>query len=207
MWSIEKESAKGVKHKKTKCQEHQYCNLSLGLMTKARAYKSVGQEWSPKITFHDPRSVGECEGMNPHTPMWAFTLGVKVLTESQIFKGRLQGEKHIGLKSSLYHWKALIMWMFKMGLHYTFGYLKHKLWPKEKPRVKLPIWFPTTKSRESPRFACMQVMCHILLESSWKGYNFFLNLTLIKGPHKKLWASKVAGIPISGILRLPSWES
>jgi hypothetical protein len=29
--------------------------------------------------------------------------------------------------------------MFKMGSHDPFGYLKHKLWPKEGPGVKLPI--------------------------------------------------------------------
>jgi hypothetical protein len=29
--------------------------------------------------------------------------------------------------------------MFKMGLHDPFGHLKHKLWPKERPGVKLPI--------------------------------------------------------------------
>jgi hypothetical protein len=43
------------------------------------------------------------------------------------------------LKSSLYHWKALGTKMSKMGLHDPFGYLKHKLWPKEGPEVKLPI--------------------------------------------------------------------
>jgi hypothetical protein len=56
--------------------------------------------------------------------------------------------------------------MSKMGLHDPFGYLKHKLWPKEGPGVKLPIWLPTTKSQESPLFPYVQVACHILLESS-----------------------------------------
>jgi hypothetical protein len=44
------------------------CNLSLGLMTKARACKGVGQEWSSGVTFHAPRNVGKCEGMNPTFP-------------------------------------------------------------------------------------------------------------------------------------------
>jgi hypothetical protein len=34
-------------------------NPSLGLVTKARACKGVGQEGSPRITFHVPESVGE----------------------------------------------------------------------------------------------------------------------------------------------------
>jgi hypothetical protein len=43
-------------------------NPSLGLMTKASAYKGAGQEGSPKITYHAPMSARECEGMNRHTP-------------------------------------------------------------------------------------------------------------------------------------------
>jgi hypothetical protein len=37
-----------------------------------------------------------------------------------------------------------------------------------------------------------------------KGYNFILNLTSIRGLHKKLWATKVAGVLISRILGLPT---
>jgi hypothetical protein len=44
----------------------------------------------------------------------------------------------------------------------------------------------------------------------WKalneGYNFALNFTLIRGLLKNLWASKVTGVPISGISRLPTWD-
>jgi hypothetical protein len=52
-----------------------------------------------------------------------------------------------------------------MGLHDPFGHLKHKIWLKEGSGIKLSIWFPTTKSRELPRFPCMQVVCGIPLES------------------------------------------
>jgi hypothetical protein len=45
----------------------------------------------------------------------------------------------------------------------------------------------------------------------WKaldeGYNFALNLTSIRHFHKKLWASKMTRIPISGIMGLSIWES
>ncbi len=47
------------------CQCH---NPSLGLTTKVRVCKGAGQKGSPKVTFHAPRSVGEGERMNPHTP-------------------------------------------------------------------------------------------------------------------------------------------
>jgi len=43
-------------------------NLNLGLTTKARACKSEGPKGSMGITSHALGSVGECEGMNPHTP-------------------------------------------------------------------------------------------------------------------------------------------
>jgi hypothetical protein len=55
-----------------------------------------------------------------------------------------------------------------MGSHCSFGHLKHKLWPKERPGVELAVWLPTTKSRESTRFTWLQTKCHILLESSWR---------------------------------------
>jgi len=61
-------------------------NLSLGLVTKAKACKGVGREGSSKVTFHAPRSVGKCEEMNQHTPKWAFTLGIGVPMDFQIFK-------------------------------------------------------------------------------------------------------------------------
>jgi len=72
-------------------------------MTKARAYKVASQERSPRVTLHAPKSVGKCEGMNPHTPKGTSTLGVGVPMDFQIFRERLQGSKLNGLTSSLYH--------------------------------------------------------------------------------------------------------
>jgi len=45
-----------------------YCNPSLGLATKARACKVVGQEGSMGVTSHALGNAKECEGMNPHIP-------------------------------------------------------------------------------------------------------------------------------------------
>jgi len=45
----------------------------------------------------------------------------------------------------------------------------------------------------------------------WKAFNesyiYVLKIISVEGMHKKLWASKVVGVPISGILGLPTWES
>jgi hypothetical protein len=96
--------------------------------------------------------------------------------------------------------------MFKMGSHIPFEYFKHKLGPKERSGVKLP----TIKSRKSNYKPLKVGNHHDLLAFKWhatyhwkvldKGYNFTLKLTLlVEGLHKKLWTSKVIGIPISGI--------
>ncbi len=83
-------------------------NPSLGLATKARACKVASREGSPwGVTSHAPGSAKECEGMNPHTPKGTPILGVRVLMNFRIFRGRLQRSKLIELRRSLYHWKAL----------------------------------------------------------------------------------------------------
>jgi hypothetical protein len=181
-------------------------NPSFGLTTKARAYKGAGQEGSPGVTSHAPRSIGECEGMNPHTPKWAPTLGVRVPMDSWIFRKRLQGSKPIGLKRSLYYWKSLGTWMSRMGSHDPFGHLKHKLWPKERQRVKLPIWLPTTKSQESSWFLCFQVACSIPLESSQWGLQLYFKLHLNQSSSHKIMGPQIHGrfnLEISGF----PWES
>jgi hypothetical protein len=59
--------------------------------------------------------------------------------------------------------------MFKMNLHDPFAHFKHKLWRKERSRIKLVIWFLTIKSQESPQFPCVKVTSWKALD---KGYNF-----------------------------------
>jgi hypothetical protein len=87
--------------------------------------------------------------------------------------------------------------MSKMGSHDPFEHLKYKLWPNERLGVKLAIWFPTIKSRESTWFPCVQVACDILLESSWQG------LQLCFRPHLKSYGAKVVKVPTLVILEFP----
>jgi len=56
-------------------------NPSFGLTTKTRACKVTGQEGSPGVTPHAPKSVGKCEGMNLHTSKGASTFGIGVLMD------------------------------------------------------------------------------------------------------------------------------
>jgi len=93
--------------------------------------------------------------------------------------------------------------MFKLGSHDPFGHFKHKLWPKEGPGVKLPIWLLTTKSQKSPWFPRVHVTCNIPLKKSWKCYNCASDLISIRGLHAKLWAPKIVEVPTMGISRFP----
>jgi hypothetical protein len=63
--------------------------------------------------------------------------------------------------------------MSKMGSHDSFECLKHKLWPTQLLGVKVPIILLPTKSQESPWNKFLQVGCHISLESSQQGLQFF----------------------------------
>ncbi len=69
----------------------------------------------------------------------------------------------------------------------------------------------TINSRPLKVRNCLDFLeCRWCVTCCWKaldkGYNFSLNLTSIKGLHTKLRASKVAGVPISRILRIQLWN-
>jgi hypothetical protein len=85
-----------------------------------------------------------------------------------------------------------------MGPHCSFGHLKHKLWPKERTRVKLSL---KVGNRPNSRVCRQRATYH------WKnlneGYNFAWDLIAIEGLHRKLYSLKVTGVPIVGISRLP----
>jgi hypothetical protein len=84
-----------------------------------------------------------------------------------------------------------------MGLHDPFGYLKHRLWPKE--GWESNCQFDSQSLKVGNHFDLLA--CKWLAIYRWKaldeGYNFFSNLISIGGLHKTLWASKVMGVSIS----------
>jgi hypothetical protein len=143
-------------------------NLSLGFATKARGVANVQAKRKPENRITYSRECRKVWGSEPshsqgnsHFGKWSpgglpklqrAILGVKIQWVVTFF---------IPLESS---WNVDV----KMGLHCSFGHLKHKLWPKEGSGVKLAVWFPTTKSWESTRFTCLQRVCDIPLESSWR---------------------------------------
>jgi hypothetical protein len=94
-----------------------------------------------------------------------------------------------------------------MGSHDPFGHLKHKLWPKERPGVKLTIWLLTTKTRESTRFTCVQVACDIPLESSWQGLQLCFRPHLNQRSASEVMGPQSHGSPNFGNFGTPTWES
>jgi len=56
-----------------------------------------------------------------------------------------------------------------MPSHWAFGHLSPKLWAKEGPGVKLAIWLPTTKSRESTSSRSPNWECDTPLKRSRRG--------------------------------------
>jgi hypothetical protein len=63
-----------------------------------------------------------------------------------------------------------------MASHWSFGHLQLKLWAKEGPGVKLAVWLPTTKSRESTRSQSALGECDMALKSSQRGLQVWLKI-------------------------------
>jgi hypothetical protein len=59
------------------------------------------------------------------------------------------------------------------------------------------------KSGIDPISLCASGMRHTVENLLTRGYNFALDLIVIRGLHTKLWGPKVAGVPTLGILGLP----
>jgi hypothetical protein len=93
--------------------------------------------------------------------------------------------------------------MSKMGSHDPFGHQKHKLWPKERSKVKLVVRLPTTKSQESTQFPFVQVAWDISLESSRQGLQLCFKHHLDRRSTHEVMTPQVAVILILGISRLP----
>jgi hypothetical protein len=89
--------------------------------------------------------------------------------------------------------------MSNMGSHDPFGYLitscgQKKGWESNCQFDSRPL--KVNSHPDSLPCRWCDTYCQKALN---EGYNFALNLTSIEGLHTKLWASKVAGVPILGI--------
>jgi hypothetical protein len=155
--------------------------LALGLRPRQGGCKVAGQERSPGVTSHalgSVRSVREWTltvvtlalGSWPRQGVGRVHAKRETRESLHMLPGmqRVWGNEpsHSQVNSHVGSWSPKRTFKSSKRLHCPFGHLKHKLWPKERPRVKLAVWFPTTKSQESTQFPCVQVTCDIPLESS-----------------------------------------
>jgi len=162
-----------------------------------------------KLTFSS--NGGECrnptlrEVWSRHSHSRKWDLGVP--RDSWKFRTWLQGSKHLTLKCSLYYWKGLEVWMSKMALHEPFGHSQHKLWSKEGPGVKLPVWLLTTKSWKSTRSWCVQVKCDPILESSQGELQLCFKPHLNRRSKWEVTNAQNLGSPNWDSFETPLWES
>jgi hypothetical protein len=78
---------------------------------------------------------------------------------------------------------------------------------KERPRVKLIVWLPTTKSRESTRPRCVQVECDTPLERSWGELQVCFRPCPNQRSEPGVMSSQSPGSPIRDSFGTPPWES
>jgi hypothetical protein len=91
-----------------------------------------------------------------------------------------------------------------MASHWSFGHLQPKLWAKEGPGVKLAVWLPTTKSRESTCFRRALRERDVVLESSLWGLQLWLRPRPDRRLGRGVMKSQSPGTPtrtVSGQLR------
>jgi hypothetical protein len=91
-----------------------------------------------------------------------------------------------------------------MASHWPFGHLQPKLWAKEGPGVKLAVWLPTTKSRESTSSRPPNRKCDTSLERSRRGLQVWFRPRRDQTPQSGVMSCQSPGTPprtVSGQFR------
>jgi hypothetical protein len=91
---------------------------------------------------------------------------------------------------------SLMPWAFYIfNIGCSPGYLKHKLWAKKRVGSHYQFDSRTLKIKNRYNLVAFRLLARYHWKALDKGYNFVLDLTSIVNFHKKLWASKVVGVP------------
>jgi hypothetical protein len=93
------------------------------------------------------------------------------------------------------------------GLTLSFGHMQPKLWAKERPGVKLAVWLPTTKSRESTSFRHPIQECNMALECSPRELQLWLKPHLDWTLQSGDMSSQSSGTLTQDSFGTPTWES
>jgi hypothetical protein len=94
-----------------------------------------------------------------------------------------------------------------MTSHESFGHLQPKLWAKERLGVKLAIWLPTTKSRESTRSQHALRECNMALESSRWDLQHWFRPRPDRRSGREAMIVQIPGSPNQDSIGTPPWES
>jgi hypothetical protein len=97
--------------------------------------------------------------------------------------------------------------MSKLASYWPFGHLQTKLWAKEGPGVKLAIWLPTIKSRESTSFRRPMTVCDMALESSRGELQLWFKPRLDSNSGREVMIAQSPGSPNWESFGTPPWES
>jgi hypothetical protein len=155
---------------------------------------------SQGVTFHALESAKKCERMNltflSEFPFWEF----KSQWALKSSKGDCKGQNSLDWKVLYTIGKLLKLRCLKWACMTHLGSKNISYGQKkgQESNGKFDSW--TLKVKNRPDF----LMCRWCATYRWKdldkGYNFSLDIISIEGLKKKLWASKVAGVPISSNL-------
>jgi hypothetical protein len=97
--------------------------------------------------------------------------------------------------------------MSKMASHWSFGHLQPKLWAKEGSGVKLAVWLPITKSRESISSRHPNLECNMALKSSRRQLQLWLRPRLDQTLQLGDMSSQSFRTLTRDNFRTPTWES
>jgi hypothetical protein len=158
--------------------------------------------WRLGATFHVLGNVGECEGMNPHTPKWAFTLGIEVLMTLEFSRRNCKGKKSLDWRVNYIIRKFLEHKCLKWACMTHLDTLNISYGQKKGRESNCQIWLLTIKSRESLNLFVCKWRATYRWKTLNKDYNFAWDFISIAGLHTKLCSPKVVGISTLGILGL-----
>jgi hypothetical protein len=133
-------------------------NPSLGLMTKARACKGAGREWSPEATFHDPERLRVWESGRiepPHPQVNFITLGVKVLIDFWLSESDCRGQNPSNLGVPYNIGKLLEHRCLKWARMTHLNIWNTSYAQKKGQESNCQTWILTIKSKKSPWFPCV----------------------------------------------------
>jgi hypothetical protein len=142
--------------------------------------------------------------MNPHIPKWIQTLGIGILWSLKFskiyFRGQISLDQRVSYTIKKFLKLICLKWAHMTHLSKSYG--QKKGWES-----KCQFDFYSLKVWNLPEISVCRWHATYLWKYLNEDYNFALDLTWIGGLYKKLWPSKVLGVPILRISKLPSWES